>query len=79
MAEEQFIVHVTAAGQRWDLLAWQYYGDATEYSPIIMANPAVAIAPVFAAGTIITIPILAKSAVANSDLPPWRRTNPAQP
>ncbi len=79
MAEAQFIVHVTTAGQRWDLLAWQYYGDATEYSPIIMANPAVAIAPVFDAGTIVTIPILAKIPASNADLPPWRRTNPAKP
>jgi hypothetical protein len=24
----QFISHVTQAGERWDLLAWRYYGDS---------------------------------------------------
>jgi len=47
MTCSQFIVHVTTAGERWDLLAWQYYGDPTDYSPIIMANPNVPIEPVF--------------------------------
>ena len=74
MADPRFIAHVTTAGERWDLLAWQYYGDPTVYGPIIMSNPSVAIAPVFDSGTMITIPILEKIPVANSDLPPWRRT-----
>jgi len=26
----QFILHITTAGERWDLLAWQYYGDPTD-------------------------------------------------
>jgi phage tail protein X len=68
----QFIVHVTTAGQRWDLLAWRYYGDATDYSPIIMANPNVPIEPVFDAGISIAVPIVQKSAVVTADLPPWK-------
>ena len=48
----QFILHITTAGERWDLLAWRYYGDPTDYSPIIMANPNVAIEPVFDAGIV---------------------------
>lgn len=71
-AAEQFIVHVTTAGERWDLLAWQYYGDATGYSAIIMANPAVAITPVFGAGVTIAVPILQQSDVISADLPPWK-------
>jgi phage tail protein X len=68
----QFIVHTTKAGERWDLLAWRYYGDPTEYSPIIMANPSVAIEPVFDAGILISIPILQKSSVVTAGLPPWK-------
>ena len=40
MSAPQFIEHVTYGGERWDLLAWQYYGDPTNYSIIIMAIPA---------------------------------------
>ncbi len=71
-AQPEFIVHITADGERWDLLAFRYYGDATEYAPIIRANPKVAIEPVFEAGIRIDIPVLADSAVVNVDLPPWR-------
>jgi phage tail protein X len=68
----QFIVHTTRAGERWDLLAWRYYGDPTAYSPIIMANPSVAIEPVFDAGILISVPILQKSSVVTAGLPPWK-------
>lgn len=68
----QFILHITTAGERWDLLAWQYYGDATDYSPIIVANPNVPIEPVFDAGIAIAVPILQKSAIVSADLPPWK-------
>jgi hypothetical protein len=67
-----YILHVTTAGERWDLLAWQYYGDPTDYSPIIMANPNVPIEPVFEAGISISVPIQQQSTVVTSDLPPWK-------
>ena len=68
----QFILHVTTAGERWDLLAWRYYGDPTDYSTIIMANPNVAIEPVFDAGISIAIPLQRKSLVGPVNLPPWK-------
>ena len=68
----QFILHVTRAGERWDLLAWRYYGDPTDYSPIIMANPGVAIEPVFDAGISLAVPVIQKSTIVSVDLPPWK-------
>jgi len=68
----QYILHVTTAGERWDLLAWQYYGNPTDYLPIIMANPNVPIEPVFDAGISIAIPLQKKNAVATANLPPWK-------
>jgi phage tail protein X len=73
MSATQFIVHITRSGERWDLLAWEYYGDATLYSAIIMANPAIPIDPVFEAGLIIGIPILQVSPIQRADLPPWKK------
>jgi phage tail protein X len=69
----QYIIHITSAGERWDLLAWRYYGDATIYSPIIMANPSIPIEPIFEAGLTIAIPIIQLSAPQISNLPPWKR------
>jgi phage tail protein X len=72
MAAQQFIRHLTVAGERWDLLSWRYYGDPTLYSPIIMANPSVPIEPVFEAGIALVIPFVQGSTVALPDLPPWK-------
>jgi hypothetical protein len=68
----EFILHITTAGERWDLLAWRYYGDPADYSPIIMANPNVPIEAVFDAGIPIAVPIQQKSAVVTANLPPWK-------
>ncbi len=73
MAAANYITHITAAGERWDLLAWRYYGNATLYSPIIMANPSVPIEPVFEAGLTVLIPILQQSQALAVNLPPWKQ------
>jgi phage tail protein X len=72
----QYIVHITKAGERWDLLAWRYYGDPTDYQIIIMANPGVAIGPVFEVGISLAVPIVQKSALVSVDLPPWKLPHP---
>ena len=46
----KFITHLTVVGERWDSLAWIYYGDATLFSPIIMANPSIPVESIFEAG-----------------------------
>jgi hypothetical protein len=75
MAQQQFIPHLTVAGERWDTLAWQYYGDAALFSPIIQTNPQVPIEAVFEAGLTIGIPLLMvdQTVQEQADLPPWKR------
>jgi phage tail protein X len=73
MAAANFITHITAAGERWDLLAWRYYGNPTLYGPIIMANPSVPIEPVFEAGLTVVIPILQQNQAVAINLPPWKQ------
>lgn len=70
-----YIEHITRAGERWDTLAWDYYGDATLMSPIIDANPQLRILPALAAGLVVRIPILEDDdpVLAVEDLPPWKR------
>jgi hypothetical protein len=69
----QALTHITTARERWDLLAWIYYGDATLYQYIIMSNPSVPIVPEFDPGTSIAIPILQVAQPGNAPTPPWRR------
>jgi len=73
MSTPQFITHVSSDGDRWDLLAWNYYGDPTLFGPIVMANPGIPIEPVLAAGLTVIIPLLQKAAAVAADLPPWKR------
>ncbi len=72
MVQSQFIAHIAASAERWDLLAWRYYGDPTLYGPIIMANPNVPIEPVFESGLELAIPVLELQQSLTTNLPPWK-------
>jgi phage tail protein X len=67
-----FITHVTTEGERWDQLAWRYYGDAHRYLPIVQANPHVPINAILPSGLTLAIPIL-EPVTSAQDLPPWMR------
>ena len=69
----QSITHISSTGDRWDLLAWRYYGDPANFGAIVMANPGIPIDPVLSSGLSIIIPVLQKAAVMVADLPPWKR------
>jgi phage tail protein X len=71
------IAHRTGAFERWDTLAWKYYGDPLAYGKIIEANPALDIGAVLPSGVVVLIPVLPLAEVtqtlAAKDLPPWKR------
>lgn len=70
----EYIEHITGEAERWDSLAWRYYGDATRYEPIISANPGIAILPWLPGGVKLYIPVLEKPAgVSSPAAPPWLR------
>jgi hypothetical protein len=71
----QFLTHISSSGERWDLLAWKYYGDPSLFGPIVLANPNLPIEPVLGAGLTVLIPVLRKSGVTTANLPPWKATN----
>ena len=70
----QFIPYTTKAGDRWDLLAWRFYGNPTQYSVIIQANPAIPIEAVFEQGLLICVPLIVQNPATSNrtDLPPWK-------
>ncbi|MDE2577958.1 MAG: tail protein X [Hyphomicrobiales bacterium] len=72
-----FVSYTTKPGDRWDLIAYRMYGDATRYGPIVDANrafyvrdPLVSILAVLPPGLTLKIPVLDPPAAANG--PPWR-------
>ena len=78
MAQEYF-EHVTQIGDRWDLIAFDYYGDAKLIKPLLMANPDIVGDPetpaplIFEKGVRIRVPVLAQDEIAAGQLPPWKR------
>lgn len=71
------IEHITQAGERWDTLAWRYYGDPLAYGRIIAANQRWTSAPLAASGVVVLVPVLplteSSQALQDEELPPWKR------
>ncbi len=69
-----YIEHITADGDRWDFLAWKYYGDPYAYEGIIRANPEIPIIPILPAGIRLLIPVLdppTTTVPVPDGMPPW--------
>lgn len=69
-----YIEHITQDGERWDLIAWRYYGDAARIAPLAEANPHLQLAPVLTGGLPVRVPVLqGDGQVPGFELPPWMR------
>lgn len=71
----KYIFYIVAHNERWDDIAYRYYGDCYNIKPIVEANPHLKIEGILPEGVEIIVPIDEKS-VKNDDsrLPVWKRT-----
>ena len=66
------IIHLTTEGERWDIIAWRYYGSVNEAGRIMEANPGVPLVPILPSGVRLSIPVInAVTADETANLPPW--------
>ena len=65
--------YITSQGERWDEIAYAYYGNAERPAPLVESNPAYADVLIFGAGIALQIPILDRA--LPSSLPPWKQVN----
>lgn len=65
--------YITVQGDRWDIIAYKAYGDATKFSGIIEANPFIPKTAVLQSGLTIYIPLIDRPQLNSSLLPPWKR------
>lgn len=78
----EYFEHVTMAGDRWDLLAYHYYGDQHKQTVLLEANrhlilDDLSVPPlVLPRGLTLKIPVIQEQAVNTDLLPPWKRNNP---
>lgn len=73
-AGDKFITHITKVQERWDSIAYKYYGNCYKVAPLIMSNPHLAIGYYIPANSKVIVPILndTQSNAKNEELPPWR-------
>jgi hypothetical protein len=67
------IEYITKDQDRWDLVAWQMYGDPYLYEPIVLANFEHAKKLIFMAGIKLKIPIVYIENENTEVSPPWQR------
>ena len=74
MAKKEYIEYITKDGERWDLIAYKFYGDPLNYEPIIAANKKVPIKPTLQGGIKLYIPIIdLDEKLISSEVPPWKK------
>lgn len=75
---DAYLTHVTGPAERWDHIAYRYYGDPTRRAELIRANIGIAFAlldpvpPILPANLAIRVPVL-PARTSTADLPPWKR------
>ena len=69
----EYYSYITKDNDRWDLIAYKFYNDATRYEPIINANPDVDISPILKSGLKLKLPVLDESETIKFELPPWKK------
>lgn len=68
------LTHITQAGERWDLIAWQYYRDVRQVARLMEANPQAPATAALPSGLRLVVPMIERAVANNSDgVPPWRR------
>jgi phage tail protein X len=72
-----YIEHEAKEGERFDQLAYRYYGDANRTGIIIEANralfaPEQPLPAILSHGLKLRVPVV-EEAVSEDDLPPWKR------
>jgi hypothetical protein len=76
-----YLEHITLPGERWDLLADLYYGDAKLMHHLLQANselvgdPDKRVPLIFKAGITVRIPVLEQAQISAAQLPPWKRSS----
>lgn len=77
-----YFEHVTIEGDRWDLLAWRYYGDQYRQTVLLEANrdlwrdQLAAPPPILPHGIRLKVPVIVEEPGNAAALPPWKRRNP---
>jgi phage tail protein X len=71
---DEYLTHKTKDGDRWDLLAFEYYGNAFATELLLDANPGCATLTILPSGLALKVPLV-DAVVVNppqEGITPWR-------
>lgn len=75
----EYFDHITQVGERWDVIAWTYYRDASKEDLLVEANRHLfiddlsAVPAILPSGMILRIPVIEQNLISDDQLPPWKR------
>jgi hypothetical protein len=70
----QYYEHITKQSERWDTLAYFWYGDAMLLRVIAECNPHISLTTVLPTGTLVFVPKLNLDRRPDiNKLPPWKQ------
>lgn len=69
----EYYIYKTETAERWDTIAYKFYGNCYLYTKLISANPHVAINDKIPANTMMKIPKLETTKNTTTDLPIWKQ------
>jgi phage tail protein X len=74
MPGNEYLTHKTKDGDRWDLLAAEYYGDAFAIEVLLLANPDHASLAVLPSNLTLRIPLVFQDEIKPEPegVTPWR-------
>jgi phage tail protein X len=70
---DEYLTHITGPADRWDWLAYLYYGDATMYDTLMAANPGLGPGPFLPVGVQVKVPVVNEDDLPtdSTNAPPW--------
>lgn len=72
---KKYIIHKTKINERFDEIAYKYYGNCYKIQAIIEANPHISISETLPCDIELLIPIEDTVEIDNSQLPIWKRSD----
>ena len=63
----------TKPNDRWDLIAWNAYGDPKQIRILTDANPRLPLSGDLPVNVTINVPVLEQAQINETNLPPWKR------
>ena len=68
----EYLTYIAKQGDRWDTIAWQFYGDPYLYEPILRANPQYIGLPYPPPGAKLRIPVVEAEDEPEVVKAPWQ-------